>query len=204
VVRYAQVGRVVIHRGLLRHGADPAEVASSRLGRTLRMAFEDAGGLFREAGAGDGPAAATRYPGRRRRAGRPAGAGRSSRSRGGPSRDRRRPGRPGPGVRRDLLDPAGGGLDRPDLPGAPARRPRGCGEGATARGSRVDPLRPGHPAAASRPAGAADRLGRPAQAERAGRRVDGQLKVLRLTSDTSLAAAFDANRDLAGGARASA
>jgi hypothetical protein len=34
-----------------------------------------------------------------------------------------------------------------------------------------------------------------------GHRADGQFKVLRLTSDTSFAAEFEAERDLVGGAR---
>jgi ubiquinone biosynthesis protein len=45
VLRYAEVVRIWIHRGLLRTG-DDAEVAGSRLGRSLRLSFEDAGGLF--------------------------------------------------------------------------------------------------------------------------------------------------------------
>lgn len=45
VLRYAEVVRIWIHRGLL-HTGDDAEVAGSRLGRSLRLSFEDAGGLF--------------------------------------------------------------------------------------------------------------------------------------------------------------
>jgi ubiquinone biosynthesis protein len=45
VLRYAEVARIWIHRGLL-HAGDDAEVAGSRLGRSLRLSFEDAGGLF--------------------------------------------------------------------------------------------------------------------------------------------------------------
>jgi hypothetical protein len=39
---------------------------------------------------------------------------------------------------------------------------------------------------------------------KAGQRADGQLKVLRLTSDTSSAAEFATDRDLVGGERTSA
>jgi len=45
VLRYVEVARIWIHRGLL-HTGDDAEVAGSRLGRSLRLSFEDAGGLF--------------------------------------------------------------------------------------------------------------------------------------------------------------
>lgn len=45
IVRYVQVGRIWIHRGLV-HGGDDGDVARSRLGRSLRLSFEDAGGLF--------------------------------------------------------------------------------------------------------------------------------------------------------------
>jgi ubiquinone biosynthesis protein len=45
ILRYAEVVRIWIHRGLL-HTGDDAEVAGSRLGRSLRLSFEDAGGLF--------------------------------------------------------------------------------------------------------------------------------------------------------------
>jgi ubiquinone biosynthesis protein len=45
IVRYVQVGRIWIHRGLV-HGGDDGDVAGSRLGRSLRLSFEDAGGLF--------------------------------------------------------------------------------------------------------------------------------------------------------------
>jgi ubiquinone biosynthesis protein len=45
VLRYTEVVRIWIHRGLL-HTGDDAEVAGSRLGRSLRLSFEDAGGLF--------------------------------------------------------------------------------------------------------------------------------------------------------------
>jgi ubiquinone biosynthesis protein len=45
VLRYMQVGRIWIHRGLVHRGDDP-EVAGSRLGRSLRLSFEEAGGLF--------------------------------------------------------------------------------------------------------------------------------------------------------------
>jgi len=45
VLRYAEVVRIWIHRGLL-HTGDDAEVAGSRLGRSLRLSFEDTGGLF--------------------------------------------------------------------------------------------------------------------------------------------------------------
>jgi len=40
-----EVARIWIHRGLL-HTGDDSEVAGSRLGRSLRLSFEDAGGLF--------------------------------------------------------------------------------------------------------------------------------------------------------------
>jgi ubiquinone biosynthesis protein len=46
-LRYIEVARIVIKRGLLRPGSDAdAEMRGSRLGRSLRMTFEDAGGLF--------------------------------------------------------------------------------------------------------------------------------------------------------------
>jgi ubiquinone biosynthesis protein len=45
VHRYVEVARIWIHRGLL-HTGDDAEVAGSQLGRSLRLSFEDAGGLF--------------------------------------------------------------------------------------------------------------------------------------------------------------
>ena len=45
IVRYTQVGIISIHRGLV-HTGDGAEISGSRLGRSLRMSFEDAGGLF--------------------------------------------------------------------------------------------------------------------------------------------------------------
>jgi ubiquinone biosynthesis protein len=45
ILRYLEVGRIWVHRGLLHSGAD-GEIAGSRLGRSLRMSFEDAGGLF--------------------------------------------------------------------------------------------------------------------------------------------------------------
>jgi len=45
VLRYVEVARIWIHRGLL-HTGDDSEVAGSRLGRSLRLSFEDAGGLF--------------------------------------------------------------------------------------------------------------------------------------------------------------
>jgi len=45
IVRYAQVGTIWVHRGLV-HPGDDTEIAGSRLGRALRKSFEDAGGLF--------------------------------------------------------------------------------------------------------------------------------------------------------------
>jgi ubiquinone biosynthesis protein len=45
IVRYAQVGVIFVHRGLVHPGTD-ADIADSRLGRALRRSFEDAGGLF--------------------------------------------------------------------------------------------------------------------------------------------------------------
>jgi ubiquinone biosynthesis protein len=45
IVRYTQVGRIWIHRGLVHRGDDPY-FAGSRLGRSLRLSFEEAGGLF--------------------------------------------------------------------------------------------------------------------------------------------------------------
>jgi ubiquinone biosynthesis protein len=46
-MRYFEVARIVIHRGLLRPGGDPeADMGGSRVGRSLRLTFEDAGGLF--------------------------------------------------------------------------------------------------------------------------------------------------------------
>ena len=46
-LRYLEVGRIVIRRGLLRRGGGrDEEVGGSRLGRSLRATFEDAGGLF--------------------------------------------------------------------------------------------------------------------------------------------------------------
>ena len=45
ILRYLEVGRIWVHRGLLHRGAD-GEIAGSRLGKSLRMSFEDAGGLF--------------------------------------------------------------------------------------------------------------------------------------------------------------
>jgi ubiquinone biosynthesis protein len=45
ILRYVQVGRIWIHRGLV-HAGDDGDVAGSRLGRSLRLSFEDAGGLF--------------------------------------------------------------------------------------------------------------------------------------------------------------
>ena len=44
--RYLQVGRIAVRRGLLRTGGAEGEVAGARLGRSLRGAMEDAGGLF--------------------------------------------------------------------------------------------------------------------------------------------------------------
>ena len=46
-LRYFEVARIVVHRGLLRpgDGAD-GDMGGSRLGRSLRLTFEDAGGLF--------------------------------------------------------------------------------------------------------------------------------------------------------------
>ena len=46
VVRYGQVGKAFVRSGLLRPGRGQGEVAASRLGRSLRGAMEDAGGLF--------------------------------------------------------------------------------------------------------------------------------------------------------------
>ena len=46
-LRYIEVARIVLKRGLLRPGNDAdAEMRGSRLGRSLRLTFEDAGGLF--------------------------------------------------------------------------------------------------------------------------------------------------------------
>jgi ubiquinone biosynthesis protein len=45
-VRSAQVARVLFRSGLFHTGEDQGDVAGSRLGRSLRAAFEDAGGLF--------------------------------------------------------------------------------------------------------------------------------------------------------------
>lgn len=46
-LRYIEVGRIVVRRGLLRRGGGrDEEVGGSRLGRSLRATFEDAGGLF--------------------------------------------------------------------------------------------------------------------------------------------------------------
>jgi ubiquinone biosynthesis protein len=45
ILRYGQVGRIWIHRGLV-HASDDGDIAGSRLGRSLRLSFEDAGGLF--------------------------------------------------------------------------------------------------------------------------------------------------------------
>lgn len=46
-LRYLEVGRIVVRRGLLRRGGGrDEEVGGSRLGRSLRATFEDAGGLF--------------------------------------------------------------------------------------------------------------------------------------------------------------
>jgi ubiquinone biosynthesis protein len=45
ILRYVQVGRIWIHRGLV-HPGDGGDIAGSRLGRSLRLSFEDAGGLF--------------------------------------------------------------------------------------------------------------------------------------------------------------
>jgi ubiquinone biosynthesis protein len=49
--RYIEVGRIVVRRGLLRRGGGQGEeVRGSRLGRSLRETFEDAGGLFVKVG----------------------------------------------------------------------------------------------------------------------------------------------------------
>jgi ubiquinone biosynthesis protein len=45
IIRYAEVGTIWVHRGLV-HPGDDTEIAGSRLGRALRKSFEDAGGLF--------------------------------------------------------------------------------------------------------------------------------------------------------------
>jgi ubiquinone biosynthesis protein len=45
-LRYLQVGRIAFRRHLLRTGGADGEVAGARLGRSLRAAMEDAGGLF--------------------------------------------------------------------------------------------------------------------------------------------------------------
>jgi ubiquinone biosynthesis protein len=46
-IRYTQVSRIVIRRGLFHHDTDDAtQVNGSRLGRSLRATFEDAGGMF--------------------------------------------------------------------------------------------------------------------------------------------------------------
>ena len=46
-LRYFEVARIVLRRGLLRPGGgDDGDVGGSRLGRSLRLTFEDAGGLF--------------------------------------------------------------------------------------------------------------------------------------------------------------
>jgi ubiquinone biosynthesis protein len=46
-IRYIEVSRIVIRRGLFDHDTgDATEVSASRLGRSLRGAFEDAGGVF--------------------------------------------------------------------------------------------------------------------------------------------------------------
>ena len=45
--RYFEVARIVVRRGLLRPGGGAdGELGGSRLGRSLRLTFEDAGGLF--------------------------------------------------------------------------------------------------------------------------------------------------------------
>jgi ubiquinone biosynthesis protein len=44
-VRYVQVGRIWVRRGLI-HSGGQSEATGSRLGRSLRASFEDAGGLF--------------------------------------------------------------------------------------------------------------------------------------------------------------
>lgn len=49
--RYVEVGRIAVRRGLLRPGRGRGEeVGGSRLGRSLRQTFEDAGGLFVKVG----------------------------------------------------------------------------------------------------------------------------------------------------------
>jgi ubiquinone biosynthesis protein len=46
-IRYTQVSRIVIRRGLFHHDTEAGtEVSASHLGRSLRGAFEDAGGMF--------------------------------------------------------------------------------------------------------------------------------------------------------------
>jgi len=46
-LRYFEVARIVLRRGLLRPGGGAdGELGGSRLGRSLRLTFEDAGGLF--------------------------------------------------------------------------------------------------------------------------------------------------------------
>jgi ubiquinone biosynthesis protein len=44
-LRYISVSRIWVHRGLV-HADHDGEIAGSRLGRSLRRSFEDAGGLF--------------------------------------------------------------------------------------------------------------------------------------------------------------
>lgn len=45
-VRYVQVGQIAVRQGLLRRGGQGDELGGSRLGRSLRVTFEQAGGLF--------------------------------------------------------------------------------------------------------------------------------------------------------------
>jgi ubiquinone biosynthesis protein len=45
-VRYVKVSAIAIRHGLFRPGGDDVEVRGSRLGHTLSLMFEDAGGLF--------------------------------------------------------------------------------------------------------------------------------------------------------------